>query len=283
MAGSSLGEVLSTGQPRILNDLEAYLQAKPSSDATRRIVAEGGRSSLTCPLVVTDQALGFLFFTSRDKAAYRDAHISIFRQIAHQVSVVIAKSRMYERLVAHNRVLLEQTRHLQVLADVDGLTGALTRRAIDSALEHAWMEHVERGRLLGVMLLDVDHFKRINDTRGHGAGDDVLRELARRVVVPLRKQDLCGRYGGEEFLIVAQDITSEQLLGAAERLRRAVVETPMAASGDTLVTVSVGLAHTDSAPASWRALVEQADEALYVAKDRGRNQSWIVTSQRQPA
>lgn len=278
MAGSSLERVLSTRRPRILNDLEEYLHAKPDSDATRRIVAEGGRSSLTCPLIIDDRPLGFLFFTSREKGTYDETHQSIFQQIAHQVAAAIEKSRVYERLVTHNQLLLEQTRRLRTLANVDALTGALTRRALDACVERAWIEYVERGTPFGLVLLDIDNFKAINDTRGHAAGDAVLREVVRRMAGQLRKADVCGRYGGEEFLVVVADTTEVQLLQTAERLRGAFFQAPIDVEGGIFITASFGLAHTSGAPSSWPALVQRADEALYRAKRAGKNQCVVAST-----
>jgi diguanylate cyclase (GGDEF)-like protein len=278
MAGSSLQQVLSSRQPRILNDLEEYLRAKPDSDATRRIVAEGGRSSLTCPLLVDDRPLGFLFFTSREPSTYNDAHQSVFQQIADQVAVVIEKSRVYERLVEHNRRLKKQTRRLEALARSDALTGALSRRALDADIERAWSAFATRGTPFGVVLLDIDHFKQINDAYGHPAGDTVLREVVLRIAAQLRKRDVCGRYGGEEFLVVVPDTIEQQLLPLAERLRTALADSPMGADGDIAVTASCGAAHAGGGAASWRELVQQADDALYRAKAAGRNRSVLASS-----
>ena len=102
MSGSSLEKILQTGEPRILNDLEAYLKEHPHSDSTRRIVAEGMRSSLTCPLIALGKSVGFLFFSSTKTGAYREAHGELFRIIAGQIAVALEKSRLYEDLLRLN-------------------------------------------------------------------------------------------------------------------------------------------------------------------------------------
>lgn len=102
LAGSSLERILETGQPRILNDLESYLREHPRSDSTRLVVAEGMRSSLTCPLLAQSQPLGFLFFSSTETDTYREVHVEIYRQIAGVLSTIIEKARLYQGMVLHN-------------------------------------------------------------------------------------------------------------------------------------------------------------------------------------
>jgi len=102
MEGSSLQEILRTGQPRIINDLEAYFQQHPDSESTKLILREGIQSSLTCPLIASGQAIGFLFFSSRQKNTYQDIHVELFQRISGQLSHIAEKSRLYERLIELN-------------------------------------------------------------------------------------------------------------------------------------------------------------------------------------
>jgi diguanylate cyclase (GGDEF)-like protein len=271
VAGTTLEAVMNSGHPRIINNLEEYLEQRPTSDSTSRIVAEGGRSSLTCPLAVYGQPLGFLFFTSGRVEAYHHVHQTIFREIATEVAAVIHKSRLLESLEARNRTLIDYSAHLELVALTDALTGVLNRRAIDSKLQNRWLEYQTSGRRFAVIMADIDHFKQINDSAGHSRGDLVLKELTSRLCGHLRKHDAIGRYGGEEFLLIVDDVTGLQLADLADRLRLAVAERAFEATGPFPITASFGAALADPSLESPFDLVELADQALYRAKALGRN------------
>jgi two-component system cell cycle response regulator len=157
------------------------------------------------------------------------------------------------------------------MAVTDPLTGLRNRRYVRRHLEG-----VLRNSGAAVLLLDVDHFKAVNDTHGHAAGDVVLREIAERVRGHLRSADVVARYGGEEFMVVMSGATAEDGRLVAERLRGAIAQQPVAVEGQVLsVTASVGVA---GGPAGTVAdeLVAAADAALYRAKKAGRNRVEIA-------
>ncbi len=273
IAGSSLERILNSGQPRILNDLEDYLAQHPASISTRLVLAEGVRSSLTCPLIAQGTPVGFLFFSSRSRNTYRDVHLGLFLRIAGQLSVVVEKSLLYEELFRVNEELLAARRALEEQATHDALTGLLNRRALLERLG-AELSRVQRGTSnVGLLLCDIDHFKRVNDTHGHGAGDVVLREVARVLAQSCRPTDVVARYGGEEFVVVVPATSASELDAIAERVRRAV-ESLRVSSGESPVTVTISLggalALAGSAPRA-DPLIALADAAMYQAKRDGRN------------
>lgn len=178
------------------------------------------------------------------------------------------------RSAARTGVLQEELRSraavLEQLAFSDALTGIANRRFLDRQLEALISGARRHGRPLAVALVDADHFKRINDSRGHGAGDDVLGEVALRLGARLRTEDHIGRFGGDEFLILLPDTDAAAAASASEGIRTEVSSRPVEAEGgDVEVTVSVGWAVWDDDTA--QALVSRADEALYRAKAEGRN------------
>jgi diguanylate cyclase (GGDEF)-like protein len=157
---------------------------------------------------------------------------------------------------------------------LDGLTGAMNRKHFDDRLL-AELSHADRtGIDVSLVLFDVDHFKRINDTFGHPAGDEVLKRLASLLTRTLRLQDILARYGGEEFAIIARGISPSSALALGERVRNLVATTPFQCDTAPFVpvTVSVGIASvSECAEGNVTELIALADARLYAAKAAGRN------------
>jgi diguanylate cyclase (GGDEF)-like protein len=154
-------------------------------------------------------------------------------------------------------------------ATIDTLTGLANRRGLQRAFEEA-MAHVRGGGGYAVLLLDVDHFKSINDLLGHQTGDRALAQIGRLISDNIRGLDLAGRFGGEEFLVLLRDAARERALQVAERLRAAIEAGGLAYADGKPVTVSVGVAYAAAADTT-ADVVERADRALYRAKNAGRN------------
>jgi diguanylate cyclase len=154
----------------------------------------------------------------------------------------------------------------------DPLTRALNRRFLPSIISYELRVAHQTGRPMSVLFLDIDHFKHINDTYGHAAGDSVLRAIARVLEEACRLSDVIFRYGGEEFLVVMGDTDAQQMLVGAERLRQMIENTPIRLPDGSMqsITVSIGAAQYAGHP-DYEALLRAADAALYRAKKNGRN------------
>jgi two-component system chemotaxis family response regulator WspR len=174
-------------------------------------------------------------------------------------------------LVTLNRRLEEATEALRLEAIHDPLSGLLNRRAFFDGLQREATRAARQDTPLAVMMSDLDHFKAINDRYGHLAGDEVIREVSRRMRSAVRGSDIVGRYGGEEFVVLAPDCGIKDALEVAQRFRSSVSGTPVSIpDGVIAVTISVGVAAARHVT-DVGALVQAADEALYRAKHNGRN------------
>jgi diguanylate cyclase (GGDEF)-like protein len=188
---------------------------------------------------------------------------------ADEVVLTVAKAVEKKRLRETNDRLL---RELQALSRTDALTGAGNRRAFEEALRHETSRAQRYGLPLSVLMIDLDHFKSVNDCHGHRTGDEVLRSVIAIVTRELRETDAVYRYGGEEFAIVLPHTTVEGAIEVGSRLVAAVAARPIDLDTTTLrVTISAGVASAKGADLLENDVVAQADVALYAAKRAGRN------------
>ncbi|MCW5697799.1 MAG: PleD family two-component system response regulator [Bauldia sp.] len=184
-----------------------------------------------------------------------------------RVRTQIRRKRFSDRL----RDSVQQTIEMAI---TDGLTGLHNRRYFERHLDTLVEQAADRGRPLSLLILDVDHFKAINDTLGHGAGDEVLTEFSRRLRGAVRGIDLACRYGGEEFVVAMPDTDPALAYLVGERLRLKIAGEPFAVGAGVepvKVTVSIGVAALAGPEDTPKALIERADAALYQAKRAGRN------------
>ncbi|MEJ5999601.1 GGDEF domain-containing protein [Paucibacter soli] len=188
------------------------------------------------------------------------------------VSILAGRlSQIRERLAEQKKELAEALARIQALATRDELTGLLNRRHMQTQLEQELLRSLRNGRGLCIALLDIDHFKRVNDSHGHAAGDAVLRAFARTCTETLRAADVMARWGGEEFVVLLTDSSLPPALAALERLRERVAEQRVAVAEASLnVTVSAGLTQ-QRAGETLEQTLERADRLLYRAKHEGRN------------
>ncbi|MBO9123579.1 MULTISPECIES: PleD family two-component system response regulator [unclassified Rhizobium] len=187
---------------------------------------------------------------------------------------LVARSLTQIRRKNYNDRLRANVQQTIELAVTDPLTGLSNRRYLDNHISTLFNRSMARGRPLSVLIADIDRFKQINDTHGHDAGDDILREFANRVRSTVRGADLACRYGGEEFVVVMPDTSPEIAASVAERLRGVIESVPFVVKGtgqELQVTASFGIASRTPQVITPGHLLKQADVALYEAKNGGRN------------
>ena len=208
---------------------------------------------------------------------------NLHRAIQYAIEKVSAEQELTaknDRIEQLTQELTEANSQLALMSRLDPLTKLFNRRVFDESITFEHDRSVRCKHKYAVIMLDIDHFKQFNDTQGHQAGDDCLRRVARCISDSVRVMDIVGRYGGEEFIILAPETPSSSGRTLAERIRAEVYEMKVPHSASTtsdVVTVSLGVA--DGPADKWEDVVRKADEALYAAKRSGRNRVCIHEAQ----
>jgi diguanylate cyclase (GGDEF)-like protein len=220
----------------------------------------GSRSALTVPLFVSNRVMGSM---------------QLFRCAANGFSKEDAQLLWILSLVAENLLTREYANEgLLRFAFTDYLTGLRTRGYFEQQLELEFKRAERKQQKFALLMIDIDHFKVLNDTFGHHVGDQLLRDLTSILVKDMREVDTVARYGGEEFVIILPETTETGAVFVAQRLRRAVDQAKFFAGSPHSVqhlTISIGVAVYDTDAQFKRDLIEFADAALYAAKHAGRN------------
>ncbi|GAB3260584.1 diguanylate cyclase [Chitinimonas naiadis] len=232
------------------------------------------------PLLVGEELLGVLTIQSATEHAYGPREQLIFRTLSAHVAVAVANARAYAKLGEQHTRLLKVEAEMRKLATTDSLTGIPNRRQFLAALATEAKRSQRSGRALSVIMADIDHFKAVNDTLGHAAGDAVLVHVARLLDGNRRAVDTVGRLGGEEFAILLPEADTESAAEVADRLRKLIECSSVSWHGDRVpVTMSFGCAslpqELNGFPVEQVAteLLQSADRALYQAKHTGRNRT----------
>ncbi|HEX3772573.1 MAG TPA: diguanylate cyclase [Polyangiaceae bacterium] len=227
-------------------------------------------SLLVLPLVLHERALGTLILGAKRRHAFGDPVRPTLEVLASHLAVSLSNARMVHKL--------------ETLATTDGLTGLSNKRAMLDSAGQKIAASARFDRKLAVLVTDIDHFKKVNDTYGHDVGDVVIRGLADILKRQKRTTDFVARFGGEEFVTLCEQTDEKGAMLLAERIREELSKTTFRTpQGVVSVTCSIGVAIFPEAGEGWESLFKAADEALYISKRSGRNRctAWRPTSGRQ--
>ena len=254
-----VGHIWATGAPLLVSDYHSWPGRKREYDSYP------SRALVGMPIRWGGEFLGIFNIMANLPHHYTEADMELLGMFAAQAAIAIRNARLYKKI--------------EQVSITDELTGLFNRRGFFQLGEREFERSLRFSRPLSVLMLDIDHFKRVNDTYGHPIGDQVLRALADCFRQNKRGIDVEGRYGGEEFVLLLPETFLPGASQIAERLRQSVADLSIpvsrangdASSVNLRITVSVGVAHMLPEIPSLDALIDRADQALYRAKDSGRN------------
>ena len=232
---------------------------------TRKELESSNVENIVCvPLIVEEKCIGVMNITNKTTGEeFSREDIELLTMLAGQVAVTINNANLYN------------------LAITDGLTQCFIKRYIDQLLKDELTRAKRYGRPLSVLMLDIDHFKTINDRFGHQQGDSVLAEIGHIIRTSVREVDSPARYGGEEFLIIMPETEGAQTVAMAERIRQIIEKHEFRSLDDKpmRLTASIGIATFPHNALSEEGLVRKADMALYKSKEDGRNRVTVSSDE----
>jgi diguanylate cyclase (GGDEF)-like protein len=243
------GRAAESRLPVYLPDLASATDARPLGPTTG--------SLLSLPVVHQGRLLGVLNLQRAGTEAFAAEEVELLAAVADQAAMAIQNARLHAETVA--------------LSITDALTGLANRRHLFRQLEQEVARAARFRTQVALVMLDLDHFKELNDAAGHVAGDAVLRQVADVLRGQVRRVDAVARYGGEEFCLVLPQVSKEDAMEVAEKLRRSIAEQSFAHAPPGGITASAGVAHLPTDASTLEELLEAADAALYASKRRGRN------------
>jgi len=254
--GGLTSYILNQEEPVVLPDVSGL--EEPVNPALRQ---EGVKSIIATPLLVRGKIIGILYVDDFQPRKFDQNDSSILGLLGGYAALAIEKTK-----------LLDDTRRMAI---TDGLTGLNNQQEFIRRLEEESARAARYGRPLSVVELDIDFFKNYNDTHGHLAGNEVLKTLAKTITDHSRVTDLCARTGGEEFAVIMPETDFAKAMALAERLRVLVEEMSLKTEGngrsEDKITVSIGVASCPEHGQTAMELYHAVDQALYRAKDNGRN------------
>ncbi|HEX9334040.1 MAG TPA: diguanylate cyclase [Anaerolineales bacterium] len=235
--------------------LFAHTRREGVLEILQKIDVGPDREPLRLPLTFEENLLGILWIWGENLTR---ADLPIMSIFAKQIGISLERARLFQEV--------------QSLALTDPLTGLHNRRSLFELGRVEFARAHRMKRAFCCMMLDVDHFKKVNDTYGHPVGDQVLKEFAKRCKTSVREVDLVGRYGGEELIILLPETDRKTAMQVAERLRNSIAARPIKVSDtEVTVTVSIGVAEKDDNTTQLETLIARSDQAMYIAKHKGRN------------
>ena len=263
LAGSLMDWIVKNHQPLSFTDLDRQTGQPPVFPVKELQI--GARSFLGVPLVAQDKTIGVITVSFRQPGAISAYQQHMMSIIANQVAVNIANAKLHHIM--------------RKMATTDGLTGLINHRHFQEKADERFARSTRFPEPISVLLMDIDHFKKVNDTYGHPIGDAVLKQLSGILRDTVRDIDMPARYGGEEFIVLLENTDGAGAVTMGERLRKAVEKSSFKFGDVTVpVTISVGAASFPADGKDKKEIIERSDQALYHAKRTGRNRVSTYTT-----